>query len=158
MQRCGRTPAGVCADTLPEPFRQELAGDIDAAAAAWEALGYRYDQGLCLLHGGVSQVRQGVALLLALGAQPAAALGRARLVVPRGQPWRRASRAHARTDPAGLTAREREVHALLCRRLSNAEIAHRLGRSERTVEKHVSAVLGKLGLRSRADLYSAAPA
>ena len=58
----------------------------------------------------------------------------------------------ARHDPDGLTAREREVLALLRQRLGNAEIAARLGRSERTVEKHVAAILAKLGARSRHDL------
>jgi DNA-binding CsgD family transcriptional regulator len=50
-----------------------------------------------------------------------------------------------------LTQRESEVLALLAAGLSNREIAQRLVISVKTVEHHVSQVLGKTGLRSRAE-------
>jgi DNA-binding NarL/FixJ family response regulator len=52
----------------------------------------------------------------------------------------------------GVTAREAEVLDLLGDRLSNREIAERLVLSPRTVEKHVAALLAKLGAPDRADL------
>jgi ATP/maltotriose-dependent transcriptional regulator MalT len=50
-----------------------------------------------------------------------------------------------------LTTREAEVLELLSRGLSNREIASRLVLSAKTVEHHVSQILGKLGLRNRAE-------
>jgi DNA-binding NarL/FixJ family response regulator len=50
-----------------------------------------------------------------------------------------------------LTPREREVLRLLALGLSNDEIAERLFITKRTVQNHVSAIYGKLGLDSRAE-------
>jgi pimeloyl-ACP methyl ester carboxylesterase/DNA-binding CsgD family transcriptional regulator len=56
-------------------------------------------------------------------------------------------------DPAfgSLTAREREVLALITEGLGNAEIAERLSISEKTVRNHVSNVFDKLGVWTRAQ-------
>lgn len=50
-----------------------------------------------------------------------------------------------------LTAREREVLALLAHGLANRAIASRLVISEKTAEHHVRQILAKLGLRGRAE-------
>jgi DNA-binding CsgD family transcriptional regulator len=60
-----------------------------------------------------------------------------------------------REDPSGrlvesLTAREQEVLEHIAAGLSNRQIASALGISEHTVKFHVSALLGKLGVSSRA--------
>jgi len=52
---------------------------------------------------------------------------------------------------ASLTRRESEVLKLLRGGLTNAEIAAQQHNSVRTIEHHVSAILAKLGLRSRAE-------
>lgn len=52
----------------------------------------------------------------------------------------------------GLTARERDIASLIARGLTNRAIAESLTLSERTVEAHVSNILAKLTLTSRAQI------
>jgi DNA-binding NarL/FixJ family response regulator len=65
--------------------------------------------------------------------------------------------AEATGKPAGsvevvaLTPREREVLAMLGQRFTNAEIADHLFLSHRTVEDHVTRILGKLGAANRRE-------
>ena len=54
--------------------------------------------------------------------------------------------------PAGLTARQHEVARLITAGAANSEIAARLGVSVSTVEKHVSAIMGRWNVRSRAEI------
>ena len=55
-------------------------------------------------------------------------------------------------DPLGtLTARERDVLAVMAEGRTNAAIARRLWLSERTVETHVTGILAKLGIAAGAD-------
>jgi DNA-binding NarL/FixJ family response regulator len=60
------------------------------------------------------------------------------------------SRAPSATSaPAGLTKRELEVLVLIAGGMSNQQIATELVLSEHTVHRHVSNLLGKLGVSSR---------
>jgi DNA-binding NarL/FixJ family response regulator len=52
---------------------------------------------------------------------------------------------------AALSARERQVLALMAEGLSNGDIADRLDISEKTVRNHASNVFDKLGVWSRAQ-------
>ena len=135
---------------LPEPYALEIAGDRQGAAQAWERLGRPYDAALVwVMSSDEAGLRSAVKTLDDLGARATAAVARRRMkdlgmtAIPRGP--RRATRA----DPAGLTAREREVLALLTEGLPDREISQRLFISERTVHHHVSAILAKIGVSSR---------
>ena len=56
------------------------------------------------------------------------------------------------SGPAVLTPREREVAALLAEGLTNSVVAERLYISPRTAAVHVSNILAKLGMSSRAEV------
>ncbi len=62
-----------------------------------------------------------------------------------------AGRTALRGDRDALTSREREVLDLIAAGLSNGQIAARLVIAPKTAEHHVSRVLAKLGVRSRAE-------
>jgi DNA-binding NarL/FixJ family response regulator len=57
----------------------------------------------------------------------------------------------AASGSAAISDREAEVLAALGEHLTNAEVAQQLHISIRTVESHVSALLRKLGARSRSE-------
>ena len=54
--------------------------------------------------------------------------------------------------PAGLTPREQEVTMLVVRGLSNRQIAEALVITEATAVRHISNILAKLGMTSRAQI------
>ena len=64
--------------------------------------------------------------------------------------------ARARANPTGLTARELEVLALLAERLQNSAIAERPVVSKKTVGYHDSAILRRLGVRTRDEAAAGA--
>ena len=107
---------------------------------------------MVLLFGDADAQREALVLFDTLGAAPAARAARQALRAAGVRSIPRGPYGAVRSDPLGLTPRERSVLALLREGLSNRAIAQRLHRSERTVEHHVSALLGKLGLASRSEL------
>jgi DNA-binding NarL/FixJ family response regulator len=101
-------------------------------------------------------LREALTTFERLGARPAAltTARRLRAMGARGIP--RGPRPTTRANPAGLTDREVDVLRLLVDGRRNAEIAAELTLSAKTVDHHVSAVLGKLHVRSRTAAARAA--
>lgn len=58
-------------------------------------------------------------------------------------------------SPYGLTPRQGEILSLLLRGLPNKRIASELGITEATVKEHVTAILARLGVRSRVEAITA---
>jgi DNA-binding CsgD family transcriptional regulator len=134
------------------PWTPGLRGDWRAAADGWARLGDPYERALELAESGqVGPTVEALHTLEDLGAAAAVRHVRQRLrrLGMTRVPRRRA--ASTRTNPAGLTDRQLDVHALLAEGLTNAEIAERLVLSVRTVDSHVAAILDKLGVRTRRE-------
>lgn len=142
---------------LPKPYELELAGQYRAAAAVWRELSCAYEAAIALADSGTEPgLLQALELLTELGAEGSASRVRRRLRalgvsgVPRGP------RATTRANPALLTARQVEVVGLLAAGLTNAEIAEQLVISPKTAGHHISAILEKLGARSRLEAANVA--
>jgi DNA-binding CsgD family transcriptional regulator len=130
------------------PYRFEVSGDWKTAAAEWERLGCPYDTALAQLGGDLPAVATALDTLRRLGARAAARRAQQRLTQLRGRDSDRRRRATV-ADPQGLTKRERDVLELLAAGHSDAEIASALFISPKTANRHVGAILSKLGVRNR---------
>jgi DNA-binding CsgD family transcriptional regulator/tetratricopeptide (TPR) repeat protein len=142
---------------LPDPIALEVAGRAREAARAWDALGCSYHAAMArALADDVELIAEGHAALLSLGATAAAKIAARRLRERGVKGIARGPRATTRSNSAQLTARELAVLELVAEGRSNAQVAERLFVSPRTVDYHVSAVLRKLGVRSRGEAVAAA--
>ena len=150
-----RTRAGV-RDTVTVkprgPFTSQIAGDWREAAERWTEIGCPYEAALALADADCEEpLRESLEVLQSLEARPAVAIVARRLRALGVRDIRRGPRPSTRSNAAGLTSRESQVLALVAEGLRNAEIAQRLFLSQRTVDKHVSAILRKLGADNRME-------
>jgi DNA-binding CsgD family transcriptional regulator/tetratricopeptide (TPR) repeat protein len=133
------------------PYAAMLRRDWLDAADAFGELGWPYERALMLsLAEDERALAESIGIARRLGAEPltrrvARQMRELGMRVPRGP------RKTTRANPAGLTARQLEVLALVVEGCTNAEIADRLIVSQRTAEHHVAAVLTKLGASTRRD-------
>lgn len=141
----------------PAGFAAGIAGTPDAAAVAWQCAGNPYEQALEEVGSAdPATAFRGIRRLDRLGATAAADRCRRELRrrgisgVPRGP------RPNTRAHPAGLTARQQDVLALLAEGMTTARIAERLHLSPRTVDNHVADILTRLGVTSRREAVVAA--
>jgi DNA-binding CsgD family transcriptional regulator len=140
------------AGALPEPYGAQLAGDWSGAAAFWDRQGCPYEAAMARADADVEgALRRALEQLNELGATKAVALVARRLRRRGARGLPRGPRPATRVNPAQLTARELEVLGLVATGLRNAEIADRLYVSQRTIDTHVSAILRKLGVRTRGE-------
>lgn len=122
---------------------------FDRSGAPFETADTRLELARCLLALGrpaaaVQQARSALESFRELGA--AAAADRAATLLRELED----TAGESETGPPGLTPRELEVLRLISQGLSNKDIAARLVLSEHTVHRHISNILAKLDLSSRA--------
>ena len=144
LKRLGEDATPDDISLFPMPYRLELEGDCEGAAAAWAECGACYDQALALAFGDEKQRFEADALFEKLGVGPA----RTRYL-----PASRASKRGRPVErgPFGLTRRQIEVLAQLEQGKSNAQIGDTLFISPKTVDHHVSAILSALEVASRGE-------
>ena len=139
-----------------DPYAMQWNGDWRKAAEAWARLGCPFMHAMALWDGDKGDKLEALAIFEALGASATVKLCRSELRQAGVRGVTRGPRATTVANPAGLTTRERHVMVLLAKGLSNAEIAQRIVRSEKTVEHHISAILRKLDVCSRGEAVAAA--
>ncbi len=139
--------------SILEPYAQDLA----RAGLIEELLWARIDLGRVLAR---SDRARGIAVLTDASelADRIGAANQARLVAQAlrrlgVRAWRR-GRATSGVGLASLSDREREIAELVANGGSNREIAEGLLLSPKTVERHLTNVLAKLGLRNRTEIAS----
>lgn len=157
---CWRHRAGID-EEIPvgtaDLYVQQLSGNEEGAARRWTDLGCPYEAALALADANRPElVRRGLTALQELGARSAAAIVSQRLRARGVRALPRGPRAATRGNPGNLTTRQLDVLALVAEGMSNADIAARLFITEKTAAHHVSAILRKLGVRSRGEAAAAA--
>ncbi len=142
----------------------------EAAAAAWDGIGrpYRavYSRWREAEARARSRDREGAARVAGAALEGARRLGslwlvaeleglgaRARLHLDGAEPE---AAGDEDGDPFGLTARERQVLALVASGATNREVGERLHMAEKTASVHVSRILAKLDVRSRTEAAAVA--
>ncbi|HET9125080.1 MAG TPA: AAA family ATPase [Solirubrobacteraceae bacterium] len=139
------------------PFAAELGGDLAGASRSWTALGCPYEAAFVEARADEEvPLRRALAEFQRLGALPAARLVSRRLRERGARDIPRGPRPATTANPSALTPRELEVLRLVVAGLRNVEIAERLVVSVRTVDHHVSSILGKLEVRTRTEAAAAA--
>jgi DNA-binding CsgD family transcriptional regulator len=142
---------------LSEPDAASRADGLESALTqaeqseyGLESLWIGLDLGLALAEAGseraIGELKRVAAVASERGAQTVLELAEQRLRSLGVRTWRR------RTSAQGLTDREREIVRLIADGASNPEIAQQLFLSRKTVERHVSNLLKKVGVRNRAEL------
>lgn len=136
---------------IAEPYATQTTGKWERAAECWRRLGCPYEEARALGEGDAAAQLQALQLFEQLGAAPAAAMLRRSMRAAGVKRIPRGRRLSTRENPSGLTNRELTILARIAQGLSNAGIADELFISAKTVDHHVSAILAKLGVGTRAE-------
>jgi len=132
------------------------AGDVAEAVAMCRARAMPFEEAMMLIAGDAGQAAAGLAILDRLGAAATTARARANLGARGLRRGARGPRASTRSNSFGLTRRELDVLCAIDKGWTNKEIGERLFVSAKTVDHHVSAILGKVDARTRGEAAAVA--
>ena len=135
---------------LYEPYKLLREGKIRSAAAFWDKMGCPYEKAFALFAGNEEDKKNALLIFQQIGADAVyekikmemRAVGIKK--IPRGL------RESTKANPAQLTNRELDVLHLLQKGIQNKEIAGTLFISPKTADHHISNILFKLDVKSRA--------
>jgi ATP/maltotriose-dependent transcriptional regulator MalT len=125
-------------------------GSIANAVSIWEKFGCPYERALALYEGDEGNKREAIVIMQQLGAKAVYEKMKGEMKslgiknIPRGV------QKSTSLNPAFLTKRELDVLQLLNDGMPNKEIADKLFISAKTVDHHISSILSKLEVKSRA--------
>ncbi|HZO95189.1 MAG TPA: AAA family ATPase [Candidatus Baltobacteraceae bacterium] len=143
VEAASATPLYAATGAHLRALAARRAGDAGAASAAFAEAAAVYRT--------MGWVTHEARCLECCGAGRAAAAALRRVRAPGEK--RRVPRAGAHVGAHdALSAREREIATLVARGTPNRTLAERLSVSQRTIEKHLTSIYGKLGLRNRSEL------
>ncbi len=126
------------------------------AAALWEKLGCPYEQALILFEGNEIDKRKAIGIVHKLGAHTVYEKMKLQMRASGIKSIPRGIRKTTQSNAAFLTERELGVLQLLQEGMQNKEIAARLFISAKTVDHHISSILFKLDVNSRAKAVQGA--
>lgn len=157
QRRTGFSVAAPLSDNAARPIRLESEEDFERASLAWLEVGYLFEAALArsrIADGDPARaLRHALDEFSAIGATSGVNYVQ-RLAADRDIPLSKRSRKRgpyrgAKSHPLGLTRREVDILKMIVEGAPNRDIATRLSRSLRTIEHHVSNILGKMAMESR---------
>ncbi|HEX6225252.1 MAG TPA: AAA family ATPase, partial [Chryseolinea sp.] len=148
--KCGLIMLSNPAIAFVSAYKPDLEGDWASAAKVWKEVECPYEHALSLMEGDDEDQRQGLQLLGELGAIATINMLKSKLKMRGIRNIPRGPRESTLNNPGQLTDRQIEILTLLRDGLQNKEIADRLFISPKTVDHHISAILSKLAVGSRA--------
>ncbi|HET9277059.1 MAG TPA: LuxR C-terminal-related transcriptional regulator, partial [Flavitalea sp.] len=142
--------------TVCDEYDVSTVKKAQGAAVLWEKAGCPYRQALALFEGTDDDKRKAISIVHGLGADAVYEKMKMQMRnsgirnIPRGM------RKSTLSNPAQLTSRELDVLHLLKEGMQNKEIAGKLFISGKTVDHHISSILFKLDVNSRAKAVTEA--
>lgn len=128
----------------------------EKAARLWKKTGCPYNEALVLFEGNDDDKRKAITIVQALGADAVYQKMKLEMRLSGIKKIPRGLRESTKTNPAQLTNRELDVLGLLQKGVQNKEIAGILFISPKTADNHISSILFKLDVNSRAKAVTEA--